>query len=100
MKWLMLPLNIAVILVAGRLICLGSCAPPVYLVLGVAVAHACYFFSLVTRDSVVEASAQYARHLMLSCELLMKPAQSPGRPGHLNPQRSDGTPSHASYRTF
>lgn len=37
----------------------------------VAVMHAGYFILVVTKQSVIDASIQYARQLALSCELLM-----------------------------
>ena len=75
LRWLVLPMNLAVVIVTGWLMWSGRHAPLVYLVLGVAVVHACYFLFLVTWESVSEASGQYARQLMLSCELLMEPAK-------------------------
>lgn len=68
LKWLVLFLNLGVALTCGWLMWRGSHAPLVYIVLGVSLAHAAYFVFVVTWASVVEASAQYGRQLMLTCE--------------------------------
>lgn len=44
----------------------------IFAVLTIAAIHALYFLFFVTRRSVEEASEQYARQLVLSCEGLMK----------------------------
>ena len=46
--------------------------PEIFAVLAIAVLHAGYFLLFVTRRSVEEASDQYARQLVLSCEGVMQ----------------------------
>lgn len=78
LKWLVLFLNLAVALVCGWLIWRGSHAPLVYIVLGVSLVHAAYFLFVVTWASVVEASGQYGRQLMLTCEHFMDGSKASG----------------------
>jgi uncharacterized membrane protein len=85
LKWLVLSLNLAVAIVCGVLMWRGSHAPLVYIVLGVSVVHAAYFLFLVTWSSVVEASAQYGRQLMLSCEHFI---DSPKPPPQRKPRKA------------
>jgi multisubunit Na+/H+ antiporter MnhB subunit len=52
----------------------GTTRPKIIAVLTIAALHAVYFFFFVTRRSVEEASDQYARQLVLSCEGMMEPS--------------------------
>jgi hypothetical protein len=53
----------------------------VFAVLTIAALHAVYFLFFVTRKSVEEASDQYARQLVLSCEGVMESSESRERKG-------------------
>lgn len=75
LKWAGLLLNLATVGVSLWLIHRsGATAVSQYgVVLVVAAIHAVYFLFGVTRKSVLDASNQYGRQLVLSCETLMKP---------------------------
>ena len=82
-KWPALILNLAVILICIQIISARIDFPndptltQVFTVLVIAAIHACYFFLFVSENAVIEASDQYARQLILSCESLMEQSQAP-----------------------
>jgi len=82
LKWPGLGLNAAVVLVCLYLLSpygswiSATTRTELYSVLTIAAIHAFYFLFFVTRRSVDEASDQYARQLVLSCEGVM--ANGPG----------------------
>lgn len=84
LRWFVLFLNLAVALVCGWLMWRGGHAPLVHIVLGISLVHAAYFLCVVTWDSVVQASGQYGRQLMLTCEHFMA-----------TPKASEGTKRRA-----
>jgi hypothetical protein len=86
-------LNVAVALVCGGLMWRGTHAPLVYIALGISLAHAAYFLFAVTWNSVVEASTQYGRQLMLSCETFMS-----DKAPKVEPQKKPPTPRKGSRK--
>jgi len=82
-KWPALILNAAVMLVCLLILSRKFNVPndptltQVFTVMVIAGIHACYFFFFVGRDAVIEASDQYARQLVLSCETLMQDKPEP-----------------------
>jgi hypothetical protein len=74
LKWPALVQDILVAVTCILLIVYGlSDATAMYVMLGVAVLHITYFVLVVIRESVIEAARQYARQLILACEVLMPP---------------------------
>lgn len=78
LKWPGLALNATVVLVCVYLLSpygswiSATTRTELYSVLTIAAIHALYFLFFVTRRSVEEASDQYARQLVLSCEGVME----------------------------
>ncbi|RWP25157.1 MAG: hypothetical protein EOR02_29960 [Mesorhizobium sp.] len=79
-KWPALTLNVIVVLICLAILSRHLDVPndpslmQVFTVLIIAAIHAGYFYFFVGRKAVVEASDQYARQLILSCETLMSEA--------------------------
>lgn len=75
-KWPALALNLLVLIACGVLLYLNKFSAgtigQVEMVGAFAAVHALYFFLVVTRQSAVAASNQYARQLILSSETLAK----------------------------
>lgn len=72
LKWFGLGLNVLVVLACLALLYLnGTGVLPQYgIVLVIAALHALYFLLVVSKKSVVDASDQYGRQLVLACETL------------------------------
>jgi hypothetical protein len=84
-KWPALALNLAVVVICSLIISHKVDVPndpslvQVFTVLVIAAIHALYFLAFVGRKAVVQASDQYARQLVLSCETLMQDHALPAR---------------------
>lgn len=77
LKWPVLALDVVIAVICNLLIIFGLAdATGMYVMLGVAVLHMLYFVFGVTWESVFEAARQYARQLLLACEVLMPAATS------------------------
>lgn len=76
-KWPALTLNVVVVLICLAILSRNLDVPndpslmQVFTVLIIAGIHAGYFFFFVGKKAVMEASSQYGRQLILSCETLM-----------------------------